>query len=235
MSIELRFCISDVRKLMVLSACFATLPIAACKGQNLEDVRMSSPNPAGATAETAVAEAPPLRNLNPAPSRAYEIRVSVAEAPGPFVAVEGVAQYDVENAAECGAPEPVSGAIPRITSNEPIALSKVSDTEYAGTVYVDRIRDEDYFGRGVCRWSLVEARVRLQGATDERATRFVAALPAPEIEAEGDHATYFWKGHYPHAQMTGYATSGHASLDHVPEGERGEFFTVTLKAAEVQP
>ncbi len=35
--------------------------------------------------------------LNPAPKRAYELVLTVKDAPGPFAVVEGVGKYDVSN------------------------------------------------------------------------------------------------------------------------------------------
>ncbi len=209
-------------------ACLASLPVAACTGQYPDDTPMG-------TSPDATTDAPPLRNLNPTPRRAFEIKVTLDDAPGPFVSVEAVAQFDVQNPGACGEPSPVLGVIPRITSNEPVALSKVSDVEYTGTLYLDQILDEDYYGRGVCRWALVVARVRLRGADDELGTRFVASLPEALVTAEGVERTSFWKGYYPRATMTNYATFGHTDLEHVPAEKRDEFFAVTMSARERQP
>ncbi len=211
------------RTLLTLVACLAVLPIAACEGQYLSEHPVK-------TGSHATADAPPLRNLNPAPRRAFEIRVALDDTPGPFVLARGVAQFDVKNPAECGERLPIAGVIPRITSNEPVVLTKRSDGVYTGTVYLDQILDEAYYGRGVCRWALVEARVALVGASDEYATKFVAGLPADVMADSGTELTHFWKGHYPRAMMTGYATFGNADLQHVPAEKRDEFFTVTMSA-----
>lgn len=77
--------------------------------------------------------------------------------------------------------------------------------------------------------------MRLQGATDDRATRFVADLPATAVEGGLDKTKYFWKGYYPRATMTNYADFGDDTIDHLPAEKRGEFFAVTLTAEEVQP
>jgi len=177
----------------------------------------------------------PLRNLNPAPKQAYEIRVVLKDPPGPFAEVDAAAQYDVSNAAECGEQQPLSGAIPRISTNEKVQLTRVSDTEFAGTVFVDQVLDEDYYGRGVCRWEFVEARVSLRESSDPMATAFVAALEADAIEQGGSKPTFFWEGHYPKAEIDNYAEFGDPSLDNVPDAQKSEFFVVEISAQQAQP
>jgi hypothetical protein len=74
-----------------------------------------------------------LAKLNPAPKQAYELVLTLKGAPGPFAVVEGVAQYDAINYADCGRIVPATGTAGRITSQEPITLHKVSENEYRGT------------------------------------------------------------------------------------------------------
>ncbi len=208
-------------------ACAVMVPIAACNNrQNRSEAPMN--------ASTQAAEAAaPQRKLNTHPTKAYEIRVKLANAPGAFETIDGAAQFDVENPGECGNVDPVIGAIPRITSNEPIALKKVSDTEYAGVIYLDQIVDEDYFGRAVCRWGLAEARVVLKATNDPANTRFIFGLPAEKVIAGGQETRYFWSGYYPRAKMDAFRDLGDADMEKVPADKRGEFFSMTLSAKEI--
>jgi hypothetical protein len=57
-------------------------------------------------------------------------------------------------------------------------LTRVSDVEYTGTVYADGILDEDYYGRGICRWQLTQARVQLKATGVPRETLFSASISA---------------------------------------------------------
>ncbi|MDC7806177.1 hypothetical protein PQS31_04985 [Luteimonas sp BLCC-B24] len=174
----------------------------------------------------------PLRNLNPAPRDAYDIRVVLRGAPGPFAEIDAAAQYDVTNAGECGEPQPLSGAVPRISTTEKVALTRVSDTEFVGRVFMDQVLDEDYYGRGVCHWKFVETRVSMRESSDPMATWFVAAIDAEEIVRRASAATFFSSVHYPKAEIDNYANFGHESLDHVDAKDRGEFFEVELSAME---
>jgi hypothetical protein len=104
--------------------------------------------------------------------------------------VEGVAQYDVTNEDQCGHIEPATGTAARITSQEPVELRKVADGEYRGTLYVDRMLDEDYYGRGVCKWEFTGAGAMLKATGAEEETRFLTFVDAkPLTEGEPIRAT----------------------------------------------
>lgn len=91
--------------------------------------------------------------LNPHPKMRYEITLTIEDAPGAFDAVNGSAGYLVSND-RCVPLEPFSGAqhVPR--KDLPMVLTHVSDKVYKGTLYLDYLQDEDYFGLGLCRWSM---------------------------------------------------------------------------------
>ncbi len=213
----------------VLSALFLTLLLAACNTQNQGEQAMRESkleDPRGQE---------PLRNLNPSPQKAYDIRIVLKDSPGPFSEIDAAAQYDVVNAGECGEPQPISGAVPRISTNEVVKLERISNTEFAGRVYVDQVLDEDYYGRGVCRWKFVEVRVSFRASDDPYATWFVVKLPAEAVEAGSNEKLFYWNGYYPNAEIDNYAEFGNASLDKVPEAQRSEFFEIELSAAGATP
>jgi hypothetical protein len=135
---------------------------------------------------------------NPTPQQRYDITLTIADAPGPFASVEGLVQYDVVNE-EC-LPPPNSnpgGYSSHRTLHVPFALTQVSANEYKGTVYADLMLDEDYYGRGVCQWKLIQARVHMKATGAEGETLFIPSLSAGPLFAEQTATTYFWKGHYP--------------------------------------
>lgn len=196
-----------------------------------------------AKADTASnAHTPPLRKLNPAPTQAYEIRLTLANASdlsspadgkSPFTVVEGTVQFDASNGARCGKSNALSGHVPTLSSHETFRLSRISPTEYVGTVYADMLLDEDYYARGVCHWALTEARVALRARADIADTRFVAGLPAKKVLAGGTQARYFWKGYYPRFENGQHSDYGRSQLDAVPADKVSEFFTVTLTARKI--
>ena len=174
---------------------------------------------------------------NPNPQRAYRIVMEIENAPGPFASVKGSAQYDVVNEEECGVFSAMAGGYNRETTNPPIRWEKLSETTYTTTIHADLMLDEDYFGRGVCRWELTQVRGRLRAAGVKGETRFVPVISAQEIQSAASVRWYFWSGRYladSPLPSTGEGVSdfGYVNLDKVPVDKRGEFFSVILKAKE---
>jgi hypothetical protein len=98
--------------------------------------------------------------LNPQPRMRYEITIKVDNAPGPFDRVEGVIDYRVSNE-NCVPLTPVTGATVAPEKRVPIVLTHAGGNVYKGEIYADLIQDEDYFGKGVCHWSVVAASANL--------------------------------------------------------------------------
>ncbi|RST54961.1 hypothetical protein EJI00_02080 [Variovorax sp. DXTD-1] len=99
--------------------------------------------------------------LNPHPKMRYEITLTIEDAPGPFDAVEGFSSYQVSNN-RCVPLQPISGAQHTPRKSVPLSLTRVSDKLYKGTFYVDYLQDENYFGLGVCQWSMTFVGFSLQ-------------------------------------------------------------------------
>ncbi|MGR4875252.1 hypothetical protein [Pseudoxanthomonas sp. LARHCG66] len=204
----------------------ALLCVSACsQGQDMNT-----------TTDTPTEESAPLRKLNPAPKRGYVITMTLKDAPGPFASIEGIAQYTVENSAECGKKVPIAGAFPRISTSEPFKLIRVSEGEFRGTVYADLVLDEDYFGRGVCRWEFSSVSVYLSATTDKADASFIPGISSEAVISSGSEARYYWKKRYPSVgDYDGFPLFGESSLDGVPEDKRGEFFIISLASAEASP
>ncbi len=214
-----KFSISLLLSLLAVSTTACTAQISGNESMN------ASSQPEGSEAKRK-----PLRNLNPSPKDAVHIRIKVSGAPGALPLVDAAAQYDVTNSAECGKLRS-SGAFPTISSSEAVELTKVADDEYAGVVYMDRIIDEDYYGRGVCHWEFVEARASFRASEDVKATWFVVDLPAEIIQNKSTKKLFYWTGYYPKAKSDNYAEFGDETLENVPADKRSEFFTIEMSAS----
>ncbi|WP_299342411.1 hypothetical protein [uncultured Pseudoxanthomonas sp.] len=178
----------------------------------------------------------PLRKLNPNPKQAYVITMKVEGAPGPFAVVRGVAQYDVENAPECGRYLKFAGVYPDMTSMESFPLTRVSDTEYEGRVYFDLLLDEDYFGRGVCRWKFMQAQVALKATGGKQETEFLPYLRAKAVQAEESQTRYFWKGRYPRSQTENFPSFGQEDRAKFARGiSDDDLFIIKLTSRKVRP
>ncbi len=225
----------------VLKICLATLLITACS---------RTENTMSQDLSTAAAEADVesggrgLAKLNPQPRQAYEVVLKLHNAPGPFERIEAVAQYDVANEAECGRINPVTGTAGRITSQEPLTLKRVADDEYHGTVYLDQMLDEDYYGRGVCRWKFggTGALLKATGAHEE--TRFLTFIDADQLTAGKTLTRHYPRRDYPRAapvqgphgmtSIEDYPDSGNEDpTDYVPE-LRDALFSISLTAKEAK-
>ncbi|MDO5611554.1 MAG: hypothetical protein Q4G62_12430 [Pseudomonadota bacterium] len=173
--------------------------------------------------------------LNPAPKQAYEITLTIDNAPGPFEVVRGSAQFDVTNEGDCGYIDPISGALHRITRLEPFVLNKAGDNTYKGIIYLDYMMDEAYYGRAVCHWEFTAASGYLRATTDEGTTRFLPGLAREDVLAEKSTTTYFWRGGYPRRKLDNFADIGSPSPLRMSEEVRHDLFTITLSARKVAP
>jgi hypothetical protein len=133
----------------------------------------------------------------PNPQKAHRIEMIIENAPGPFAVIEGSAQYDVINHFECGYIDPVPGIASRINTHPPLVWTPTGDGRYETTVYEDLMVDEDYYGRGVCRWKLTAVSAMLKATGDDSDTPFLPGISADEISQGHSVVTYFPNKSYP--------------------------------------
>jgi len=178
--------------------------------------------------------------VNPQPKQAYQITMTLADAPGPFAFMQGLVQYDVVNQ-ECLSPpkDNPGGAPMHLTRHIEFELTRVSDVQYTGTVYADGIFDEDYYGRGICRWQLTQARVHLKATGAPRETLFNASISAELLLAEKTEKIYFLKASYPRnpeSLVDSPVTSGQSDITNTPpQFTEKDFFTITVASKRSEP
>lgn len=169
------------------------------------------------------------------PKQAYQVVMTIENAPGPFGLIEGSAQYDVANHKECGYIDPVSETISRINTHPPIEWKPTGNGQYITTVYADLMQDEDYYGRGICRWKFTAASALMRATGAETETRFLPGISAEEIMAGTPLTLYFWKGGYPKESMDDYADFGYSDPNKFKAELRDELFTITMTPKDAQP
>lgn len=174
------------------------------------------------------------------PKQAYRITMVIDMAPGPFAQMEGSAQYAVENHAECGKLNLVSGTRSRITTSPPLRWTEVAAHTYETMVHPDLLIDGDYYGNGVCHWRFTRVHAHLKATGAQIETQFIPNISAEEILAETTKTLYFWKGLYPTdtpppSDGKGFPEFGDSNLDNVPAERKPEFFAITLTARKAQP
>ncbi len=172
---------------------------------------------------------------HPQPKLAYQLTMVIEHAPGPFGMVEGSAQYNVVNHKACGQRNPASGTRSRIGTHPELHWKPIADNTYVTTVYPDLMVDEDYYGNGICRWTLTAGSALLRATGAQTETRFLPGISAADILAEKTVTLYFWAGGYPRSGMENYPDFGKSTPDKFGENIRDQLFTISLTAKEVQP
>ncbi len=173
---------------------------------------------------------------NPSPVQAYRLHMHVDSAPGPLEVTVSATQHDVVTP-ECLPPpnaNPGGHLSPIPTNDIPFRLERVSEAEYTGVFYADGMIDEDYHGRGICRWELIQVQVQLRATGAEQETRFIASLDREQVEQGEGKRTYFWKARYPLVEdFDAFPDFGESDIDAVPERSRPEFFSVSMETEEL--
>ncbi|WP_285401967.1 hypothetical protein [Luteibacter sp. ME-Dv--P-043b] len=166
----------------------------------------------------------PRIELNPHPTMRYTITASIADAPGAFDTIEADAQYQVTNN-DCAPEQPISGAriVPR--KRVRIELQQAGDGAYQGEVYVDRMKDQDYYAHGICRWSLVAVSIRARHGKME----FDTPLFVPRFFEKGGITRYFSYDAY-NESGTRLAITGNENRN--AYAAPSKTFSVTLLARE---
>lgn len=177
---------------------------------------------------------------NSDPKMRYEITVTIDGAPGPFDSAEGTAFYQVNNKAcvpERGGPLNPLRLAPH--TELPFGLTRINDHQYQGTIYLDLLKDEDYFGLGVCHWSLSNLAIELK----VKKTTFSPIIGIDEIILLKPTPHYYLRSDYTNASKgeerdvagrahklaTGPNTSGYEPQD------QDNIFSVTIQAKESFP
>lgn len=166
---------------------------------------------------------------NPHPAMRYDVTITITGAPGPFDSVGGFMQYEVTNKAcvpETGGPMNPMRLAPM--SNPPIVFTKVADNIYKGTVYADYFLDEDYFGLGVCHWSLVNVSAELK----IRNITLVPSISPDELFSQKSIPTYFVRQMYEIHSDIELSDFGEPNPSNYPPDRQKGIFTITLASRE---
>ncbi len=206
-----------------LLALLALVPLAAC-------------SPYADAERDVAAGGRGLAKLNPAPKQAYELVLTLKDAPGPFAIVEGVAQYDVSNYEDCGRIIWSTGTAGRITSQEPVELRRTGENEYRGMFYLDRMQDQDYYDRGTCHWTLTGVGAMLRATNGEADTRFLTYVNKERMDAGSPLTLYYPKTAYPRAELAAnFPASGKEDPSAYKEELRNALFSSTTTVQKLVP
>jgi hypothetical protein len=175
----------------------------------------------GATMKT------PDIKLNPNPRMRYEITVTVQNAPGPFDRIEGSVDYKVANR-DCVPLTPIVGATVVPEKRVTMELTPAGNNVYKGHLFADLMQDEDYFGLGVCHWTVVGANADFSHDIID----FSPAIFKEDILKNGAVKKYFANESYTDLDMK-RVDIGEDSPDQYKD--RAHTFSISIKAEEGRP
>ncbi|WP_454691102.1 hypothetical protein [Achromobacter aloeverae] len=126
----------------------------------------------------------------------YEITATVSDPSLAFEPVQGYADYVVDTP-NCVPLTRFTGATIVPEYRAPIELRRVAPNTYRGELVFDLPKDEDYYGQGVCHWTLVAVSADLH----RHKVNFSPALYKDKLLATGKVVRYFSKKSYAADEM----------------------------------
>jgi hypothetical protein len=177
---------------------------------------------------------PKQPKLNPHPKQVYEITLTVHDAPGPFESATFFVYYEVPDSPCLPRNTWVGAPTDTPTFTAPVEqMKRVGDNVYQGQVTLDLLEDEDYYGKGVCRWTnnMVNAGLNNHGVY------FGTSVNQNQIQAGKEITYYFLKEDYfdplKHGRFAGDEL-GQEDLQAIPESDRSsKLFSTTFTVRRI--
>lgn len=162
----------------------------------------------------------PSAKLNAKPVERYRLLLTIPEPPG-LLRVTGKATYTIENNGYCvplDKRRSLGGSHPSFSNEISLPVRKISDRQYEIYFYADAYNNEDYYGKGICKWRGVPAyRIHWSGASyavvNNTKTELgivvrkaCSAVPSHSVEtcADEEYASNFKNGAYFLATLVTY-------------------------------
>lgn len=165
---------------------------------------------------------------NPHPVQRYEI-IATAKAPGPWNSVKGYVSFKVTNP-DCVPQDSFTGArnVPNV--NFDFEMTRTGPETWTGHFYRDTLQDEDFFGRGVCKWGLstVGAEFIAHG------TSFTSSGLLDTFINHGPKAAYFKKSEFLNSTGNGEGALGFSSDNPLYTANPKAFFPITVTVEETK-
>ena len=175
-----------------------------------------------------------MYRLNTAPKRRYDITMTIENAPGRFDSIKGRAQYDAPDCMYLMAR--FDGIHGKVYHTLEVEFRQTGESTFVGTVYLDAMLDEDYFGKGVCRWQFTSATVELMATGIEEETRFSPSISIDEIDKARESTLFFANIAYPsQGKNKGFPDFGEQDLNKYRPELQDQTFKITLTPKEVLP
>ncbi|WP_434777275.1 hypothetical protein [Neisseria sp. Ec49-e6-T10] len=165
--------------------------------------------------------------LNPNPQKHYQMTITVENAPGSFEKLETSISYEAPNCTYQFAG--LSAATAHPDKNIPLQFKKIADNKYRGDFYVDAMKDEDYYGQGVCKWDFRRLIALFSATNSEQNTQFSASISPEDLQTKKIEINHL-KEDYPETRgVKGDLSSGINKEAFKPE----EYFTFIIELEEL--
>lgn len=164
--------------------------------------------------------------LNPTARMKYEITATVSDPSLAFEPVEGFVDYKVDTP-NCVPLTRFTGATIEPEYRAPVELKRIAPNTYRGEFTFDLLKDEDYYGLGVCHWSLVAVSTEFY----RHKTDFSPALFKSELLGTGKMQRYFSRKSYAVDDMERIDTGVQDATNFKNPSQ--ELFTITLQARKL--
>lgn len=170
---------------------------------------------------------------NPQPVKRFEITLTISkDAPGPFEAVSGSMQYEVDKDDSCAPKRPMIGLHDIPGQYPPVAFTRVDEHTYKGAAYTDLMQDDDYYGMGVCRWHMTFVTAELKNKNNR--ISLTPSISLAEINGQKSVTFYFPKAVYTDSTSLSFPDGGTRSLDDALKFPSGHF-SIVVSSTRTNP
>ena len=176
-----------------------------------------------------------LFKVNPSPKQVFEVEFEIQDAPGPLMAVRGSAGYSATQAPNCTfVTNAWAGTWGTPFKGLSLPVTPVGPNRFVMTVALDGMLDEDYYGKGVCRWKMGGAGAGFAASAAEEDTQYGLSLDAKEFVDGATYRKYYWKGNYPQRKTKNESgipssSAGVSKPEDLLPGFRENVFSITAK------
>lgn len=171
--------------------------------------------------------------LNSHPKQAYRLNIKIIDAPGPLQLMGDLnIDYVARNCSYVVSRfEGVSANPKKLVENK---VRQLRPFEYETIVHIDAMKDEDYFGQGVCHWEPDGFGIAFKAAGKPNETKFNFGDFLNDLIAKKSITKYYWKWAYPYSKNEGgmlYTDSvdfGIISPELYNAQDQKKMFTITI-------
>lgn len=165
--------------------------------------------------------------INPTPQKQYQLTINIENAPGPLKILQASVGYEASN---CTYVYGIASAVSHPHISIPIDLELTKVDQYQARFSLDAMKDEDYYGQGICQWKFKSGTLLFSAGASENDTKFSASFYDKELQIgilEFNHL----KEDYPVSSlMNGYSSSGRWGKG---QSSLGEHFTISIELKEI--